>query len=597
MNNLTDKRRQQIFLSVKQQIDEAKLRNSKSNKKEDITEARVVGIKDELRKQFSFWKAYPDLFLDTILPKSSSFNFYFYQRLFLRIAIRYKLVYATFTRAFSKSFLSIIIEYLKCIFYPGAKQFITTGGKGQAAQIAEEKIKEIWGIWPVLKDELVKWSFQKDGVKLEFKNGSILDVVGMRDSTRGGRRHGGLIEEAILIDGNRLNEVIIPLMNISRTGMDGVKDPRDVNNKSQIYVTTAGYKGSFAYEKLIQVLLWQIIKPKEAFVLGGDYRIPVMHGLLDKNFIKELKADGTYNEMSFSREYGSRWSGTKDGAFFDAEIISKYRVLGNSEIQPDGRSSKDTFYVFGIDVGRHRAQTIVVIIKVTLNRTTGAWDKKIVNLHVFEDMHFEDQAGEIKYLFNIFRPRAIAIDGTGLGTGLIDFLVKETDYNGVLYEPFGVLGEDYKEDYEAYIVHNTIPILYIVKATPAINSAMHSNIYSQLTGGRIKFLANERIAKTKFASKKGWSKLASDSRAEKLKPFTLTSILKEEMLNLKRDGEGADIRLKRVHSKIGKDKFSALEIGLYYIYLKEREKKTRRVGIESIIKTKKKKKKTWKRWG
>ena len=254
---------------------------------------------------------------------------------------------------------------------------------------------------------------------------------------------------------------------------------------------------------MIQVLLWQIIKPKEAFVLGGDYRIPVIHGLLDKNFIKELKADGTYNETSFSREYGSRWSGTKDGAFFDQELITKHRILGHAEISPDGRSNKDTFYVFGIDVGRHRAQTVVIIIKVTVNKMTGSWDKKIVNIHVYEDMHFQIQAGEIKALFNIFRPRSIAIDGTGLGTGLIDFLVKETEYKGILYEPFGVISEKYKEDYEDFVTASTIPVLYIIKADSATNSAMHSNMYAQLSGGRIKFLVDERTAKTRFASKKG----------------------------------------------------------------------------------------------
>ena len=37
--------------------------------------------------------------------------------------------------------------------------------------------------------------FGKDYVKVEFKNGSRLDVVAARNSTRGGRRHGGLIEE------------------------------------------------------------------------------------------------------------------------------------------------------------------------------------------------------------------------------------------------------------------------------------------------------------------------------------------------------------------------------------------------------------------
>lgn len=67
-------------------------------------------------------------------------------------------------------------------------------------------------ILPALKNEvkLKKSQFGKDYVKLEFKNKSRLDVVAARNSTRGGRRHGGLIEEVILIDGQALNEIILP---------------------------------------------------------------------------------------------------------------------------------------------------------------------------------------------------------------------------------------------------------------------------------------------------------------------------------------------------------------------------------------------------
>ena len=32
------------------------------------------------------------------------------------------------------------------------------------------------------------------------------------------------------------------------------------------------------------------------------WRIPVKMGLLDKNFVNEIKADGTFNEDSFERE-------------------------------------------------------------------------------------------------------------------------------------------------------------------------------------------------------------------------------------------------------------------------------------------------------
>lgn len=46
-------------------------------------------------------------------------------------------------------------------------------------------------------------------------------------------------------------------------------------------------------------------EPEKAIVLGGTWRIPVLVGLLDKNFVKDLKQDGTFNEASFGREYES----------------------------------------------------------------------------------------------------------------------------------------------------------------------------------------------------------------------------------------------------------------------------------------------------
>mgnify|MGYP007045651660 FL=1 len=50
-------------------------------------------------------------------------------------------------------------------------------------------------------------------------------------------------------------------MNISRMCLDGTTQPDETLNKSQIYITTAGYKNTFPYDKLIQLLVWEIVKP------------------------------------------------------------------------------------------------------------------------------------------------------------------------------------------------------------------------------------------------------------------------------------------------------------------------------------------------
>ena len=60
------------------------------------------------------------------------------------------------------------------------------------------------------------------------------------------------MEECILIDQQALNEIIIPTTNVSRLLPDGSRDIKEVVNKSQLYVTTAGWKNSFA--KLLEVV-------------------------------------------------------------------------------------------------------------------------------------------------------------------------------------------------------------------------------------------------------------------------------------------------------------------------------------------------------
>ena len=200
----------------------------------------------------------------------------------------------------------------------------------EAASIAKEKMSELCRLIPGLKNEIDwrpgKTKASKDMVTYQFKNSSTLDIMAARASSRGLRKTGGLIEEAILVDGNLLNEIIIPTMNVDRRLSDGSFEREEVTNKSQIYVTTAGWKRSFAYEKLITLLIQQIIEPEKAMVMGGTWRVPVYEELLSKNFIRDLKIDGTYNNASFSREYESEWSGDAENAYFSSEQFDKHRT-------------------------------------------------------------------------------------------------------------------------------------------------------------------------------------------------------------------------------------------------------------------------------
>ena len=78
----------------------------------------------------------------------------------------------------------------------------------------KEKVQEICNLIPAFEKEIDRTRGQtlegKDYCKYVFKNGSYFDNIAARESSRGKRRHGGVIEECVGVDGNILSTIIIP---------------------------------------------------------------------------------------------------------------------------------------------------------------------------------------------------------------------------------------------------------------------------------------------------------------------------------------------------------------------------------------------------
>lgn len=560
---------------------------SASKQKIGISEERIEAIKPALRQYIAFWREYPDMFIDFLqtgadgqVPKEG-LRFYFYQRVFLRIAVRYRQVYAVFPRGYSKSFLAVLSLMIRCILYPGAKLFTSAGGKSQSASILKEKVDELCRLVPALGREIdrrpKKTQESKDKCIYVFKHGSYFDNVAANEKARGGRRHAGVLEECVGIDGKVLQEVLVPMMSISRKCLDGTKQADETLNKGQLYITTAGQKNSFAYQKLIQTLVKMITEPGSAFILGGTYKILVLLGQYDKTFVQDQKRDETFNEAAFGREYESRWSGTVEDAFFNGETFDKCRQLQQAEYEYSGRSTPGSYYVVSVDVGRRGCDSVATVIKV-VPQTFGESFKSLVNIFSYSDMHFEQQAIAIKKLYYKFKAKALVIDGNGLGIGLLDYLVKkqiDPETNEIIPD-FGVMNDE-EGYYKQYRTNETeLDALYVVKANAPFNTEAHSYVQSQLNAGKLKFLIEERVAKTKLMETKVGQSMSPEQRAERLMPFQLTDILKEELMNLREENEGINIILKQANKRIKKDKFSSLEYGLYFAKQEDSKKRKKK---------------------
>lgn len=552
------------------------------NQKQGLSEERLRAQLPHLRNLISFYREYPDLLVDFMKGPDSTFNFYFYQRIFLRVVMRHRYTYATFPRAYSKSFLSMMVLMLRCVLYPNSQLFVTTGGKEQAASITIAKIEEICKLIPALHNE-INWERGqskkgKDSVQYIFKNGSVIDILAARETSRGQRRTGGLMEECVLIDQTALNEIIIPTTNVNRLLPDGTRDSKESVNKSQIYITTAGWKNSFAYQRLIELLIQSLIEPDEVMVMGGTYETPIVEGLLDEDFVEKLKLQGTFSEDSFDREYRSIWCGDAENAFYSAEKFDKHRVLLQPEHEFSGRSSKSAYYVIGVDVGRFDCTTEAVVFKVT-PQPQGASIKSVVNIYTYDAEHFEEQAIHIKKLFYKYHAKCLAIDANGLGAGFVDFMVKaqvDPETNDVL-PPFGVVNDEDGKYKKLKTPDTETDAMYLIKANAPINTEAYSYAQVQMSSGKVKFLIDEAQAKVKLMSTKAGQNMSVEQRNDYLKPYILTTVLREQMLNLVEDNEGVNIILKQSSRSIKKDKFSAFVYGMYYIK-QEEDRKNKRKG-------------------
>ena len=378
-------------------------------------------------------------------------------------------------------------------------------------------------------------------------------------------------------DGDLISEVVLPLMNVDRRTANGKIDETEPS-QSQIYITSAGYKGSFSYNKLIELFVQSIVSPKSTFVWGCDYRIPMMHGLLNQSFIEELKLSPTYKEDSFAREYLSIWSGSSSESWINYDTLNNFRKIVNFERQENKKGNKEIFYMISVDVARTGVLTSIQVFKVIPH--DNYFEKKLVYITGLHDMHFSLQAIEIKKLYIKFQPKEIVIDGTGIGLGLMDFMVLDQIGNdGVFYPGLASFND------EDYIKYSGKKVIYVLKANSSLNSKIHGTCYSQLANGNIRLLIKEQDAKSKMLALKKSSKLKQLEKIQRMAPYIETSKLIEEMCNLKLKNIGSgnqDIVVERINSRINKDRFSAFEYGIWRIkelediyYKKKNQRKKR----------------------
>lgn len=568
-----------------------------------LTKKRVNEHFQECGEMLNLFMVYPDRFVDLIIPHNSHFKLFFFQRLMIRCIARGNATFETFSRGTSKSFIADLERYLHCMFIPRHNTTITAGTNKQAAEIAKQKVvDDLWVKFPLLANEMQKrkvagkildaYKMGKDYVEFNFKNGSSLGL----GNVRGLRRQSLIFEEVIEQDEVKVNEVYIPLLNEPRKMYNGLINPYEPQSQ-QIYITTAGYQNTFAYQKLIEILCRSVLEPEKYFVLSGSYRIPLSCGLTAQKQIEDVINSPSFSKSSFEREYESRWSDAPMGAAFSSNVITSLRQVKVVELK-DKRTPEqienDCFYVICADMAKDgAADTAVGVAKVIPKEHYFTY--KFINLLTIPSTDYMVVANTFKKLVLTYNAKLLVYDANGVGAGLRDWLNKQTtDEYGNILEGLGIINPPSTSERDLIKYPKDKTIIYEIKSGGRIGEQIHFFFFSRMSTGAITFPIKLSEALNLYSKNKGFVKMSIRKQQEYLLPFKVMDLMEAELKNLDivntSDQMSNTMKIIRRSESIQKDFFSMAEYLVWAVnqyfeldYYKRRSRKSRSNSNRELI--------------
>ena len=409
--------------------------------------------------------------------------------------------------------------------------------------------------YPMLKNEVEKENFSKGNAEIRWRSGAILDNLANSQSSKGQRRKRMNIEESALVDNVTFQDALVPIVEVPRVcvGKYSITDPEELNQQINFF-TTAGFKGSDEYQRSVDMVK-DMINLKGKIVLGSSFWLPCWMGRgSTKSQIFQKKRD--MSTVAFAQNYESKWVGAATGALVNINKLIECRNLLNTVYEAKDNEE----YYLGVDVARSQStannQSSIAVVRVRRNKKTNkVAHLEVVNaVNVSNTLNFTNQAIEVKRLKKRYDARMVICDGNGLGSGLIDQLLKSAE-DPVTGEDLGCWNTINTDNEPETIECENC--LFDMKAQGYQSKAL-SHFIDAIDSGKLRLLQQRKDSDFSQAEKEDYE--------NKMLPFIQTDFMVEEIANLKlKTLPSGAITVEKAVSKMNKDRFSALLYVIFYI--------------------------------
>jgi len=507
-------------------------------------------------------------------------------KLFQKILIYMMMVSTNFlyiaSRGSGKTWLTSLYCVVRCILYPGTKICVASGVKSQAVEVITKIETDFlknysWGSQN-LRNEISFISSSVNNARVDFYNGSWINIVTSNDNARHNRANIIVVDEFRMVDLNVINTVLRKFLTTTR--MPGYLSKPEYahlqERNSEVYMSSAFYQSHWAYDKTKAYFANMLDDKRKYFCCGLPYQLAIKEGLLQREQVEDEMSEDDFDDIAFSMEMGALWYGDSDGAFFRYDDISKHRKIKNAYYPLDmydkrGINVPELAYgekrIMSVDVAlmatkKHANDATAIEINVAIPNNNNSYMSNIVYIETFEGLKTDELGIIIMRYFYKYKCTDLVLDCQGNGLGVYDFITKEQydPSTGETYQALCSCNDDNMAS--RCTVKNANKVVWTIKANAEFNSIAATSLRAGIKNGNINFLASEFDVEDNIKKISGYSKMSATEQAKIKAPYIQTSFLINEMINLEHEIVNNKVKLKE-RTGMRKDRFSSLQYNYY----------------------------------
>lgn len=509
------------------------------------------------------------------------------------------------SRGLGKSFLIAIYCCVRCILYPGTKICIASGTRGQATNVLEKIRTEI-----IPKSNELKCELRGGDIKISsseaialFRNGSYIKVVTSSDSSRGNRANILVLDEFRMIDKDTIDTVLTKFLTAIRQpgylNKPEYAHLKDKERNRQVYLSSAYFQDHWSYAKVKSFVKNMQHPDRDWFICSFPYQLAIKEKLSNKEDIADLMLGEDFNEIRWMMEMLAEFYGDSEGSFFNYESVAKNRKIkypmlpgricakltnnAKLRIQPKTIGEKR---ILSVDIAlmssnKHKNDASAIFINQLLPTKASRYINNIIYTETSEGLRTEEQALQIRRLYEEYECDYIVIDCKGVGLGVYDALASDISdvESGEIYPALSCCNNP---DMAARCTNrNAEKVIWAINGAARFNSDCAVMLREGFKSGKIRLLATEYDGEKALSSIKGYSNLHASDKAELTLPYVNTTLLINELINLQYEDSNGLIKITE-KSGMRKDRYSSLSYNYWVACQLEKNIRKRSSSSDSV---------------